>query len=75
MHFIEMVLGKQVRCIRVGEGSVCDGRSKPTSRNRVVAQCFVANVDVAEALTKAGHACDWGKFSGGHYSRLVGKPC
>jgi endonuclease YncB( thermonuclease family) len=72
---VQLTLGKRVRCVRVGEGSVCDGRSKATSRKRVVAQCFVDQEDVAGVMTKAGHACDWEKFSGGHYRRLGGKAC
>src|SRR5262245_24240179 len=35
-----LVEGKQVRCLQVGGGTVCDRRSKSTNRNRVVAQCF-----------------------------------
>jgi endonuclease YncB( thermonuclease family) len=59
----------QIRCVPVGEGTVCDGRSKRTSRDRIVAQCFVGKFDIAELLVKQGYACDWAKFSGGYYSR------
>jgi endonuclease YncB( thermonuclease family) len=51
----------------MGEGTVCDGRSKPTSRDRVVAQCFLDKLDIAEEMVRSGTACDWPKFSGGHY--------
>jgi micrococcal nuclease len=71
----ELVMGKMVRCIPVGEGTVCDGRSKTTNRGRTVAQCFLGELDVAGVQAKAGHACDWEKFSGGYYKRLGGKPC
>ena len=54
-------------CLQVGEGTVCDGKSKPTSRDRIVAQCFLDKLDVAEEMAKSGTACDWPKFSGGHY--------
>jgi endonuclease YncB( thermonuclease family) len=64
-----LVEGKQVRCIQVGAGTPCDGRSKPTNRDRIVAQCFVENTDVAGRLVERGVACDWEGFSGGHYSR------
>ena len=70
---LEQVANKTVRCIRVGEGSVCDGRSLPTSFDRIVAQCFVDGVDIADELVEAGHACDWTRFSGGHYSRDAGR--
>lgn len=33
-----MIEGKIVHCLQVGEGTVCDGRSKPNNRDRVVAQ-------------------------------------
>src|ERR1700720_2397676 len=62
-----LIEGKTVHCLQVGEGTVCDGRSKPTSRDRVVAQCFMGKLDIAEEMTKSGTACDWPKFSGGRY--------
>ena len=58
---------------RVGEGSVCDGKSKPTSHDRTVAQCFIGKTDIADILVARGYACDWVKFSGGHYSKTVGR--
>jgi endonuclease YncB( thermonuclease family) len=64
----ELVAGKTVRCVQVGNGTPCDGRSKPTSRDRIVAQCFVADTDLAAELVAKGAACDWIKFTGGHYS-------
>jgi hypothetical protein len=64
-----IVEGKAVRCIQVGEGTPCDGRSKPTNRERVVAQCFVEGTDIAAGLVKQGLVCDWRRFSGGYYSR------
>jgi len=71
-----IVKNQTVRCVQVGSGTVCDGRSRPTNRNRYVAQCFVANDDIADVLVKDGHACDWVRFSGGHYSRGgQGKQC
>ena len=65
-----------LRCIPVGEGTICDGRSKPTSGDRIVAQCFVGKRDIAGMMVGRGQACDWVKFSGGHYSRnRVGHTC
>ena len=64
----KLTKGKIVRCVQVGGGTVCDGRSKPTNYDRVVAQCFVGEADIAAALVKAGVACDWVRFSGGYYS-------
>ena len=37
----DMIEGKMVHCVQVGEGTPCDGRSKPTSRDRIVAHCFL----------------------------------
>ena len=62
-----MIEGKTVHCLQVGEGTVCDGRSKPTNRDRIVAQCFLDAVDIAEQMIRSGTACDWPKFSGGKY--------
>jgi endonuclease YncB( thermonuclease family) len=62
-----LIEGKQVHCLQVGEGSVCDGRSKPQSRDRIVAQCFIDKLDIATEMAKSGTVCDWPKFSGGHY--------
>jgi micrococcal nuclease len=64
-----LVEGKQVRCIQVGDGTPCDGRSRPTNRDRIVAQCFVESTDIAGKLVERGFACDWERFSGGYYSR------
>jgi micrococcal nuclease len=64
-----LVEGQTIRCTPVGDGTVCDGRSKRTSYDRTVAQCFVNGTDLADELVATGHACDWVKFSGGHYSR------
>jgi endonuclease YncB( thermonuclease family) len=68
-EFRTLVEGKQVRCIQVGAGTPCDGRSKSENRGRIIAQCFVENTDVAGRLVERGVACDWKKFSGGYYSR------
>jgi endonuclease YncB( thermonuclease family) len=65
----QLVKGKIVRCIQVGNGTPCDGRSKPTNYDRIVAQCFVDGDDIAVPLVEKGFACDWVKFSGGAYSQ------
>jgi hypothetical protein len=62
-----LIEGKTVRCLEIGEGTVCDGRSKPTSHDRIVAQCFLNKLDIAEEMAKSGTVCDWPKFSGGRY--------
>ena len=64
-----LVDGQTIRCMPVGEGTVCDGRSNRTSYDRIVAQCFADRTDLADELVSAGIACDWVKFSGGHYSQ------
>ena len=51
---------------QVGAGTPCDGRSEPTSYDRVVAQCLVNGRDVATEMVRRGAACDWPRFSGGH---------
>jgi endonuclease YncB( thermonuclease family) len=63
-----LVEGKSVRFIQVGGGTPCDGRSKPTNYDRIVAQCFADGADVAVPLVEQGFVCDWVKFSGGAYS-------
>jgi hypothetical protein len=30
-----LIGGKDVRCVQVGSGTPCDGRSRPTNRNRI----------------------------------------
>ena len=67
----QLTKGKSLRCIPVTEGTVCDGRSRRTNYDRIVAQCFIQGRDLAMMLVRARHACDWPKFSGGHY-RIVG---
>lgn len=55
----ELIEGKQVHCLQVGEGTPCDGRSKPWSRDRAVAQCFLGDKDVAAEMVRLKRACDW----------------
>jgi endonuclease YncB( thermonuclease family) len=67
-----MISGQTLRCVQVGEGTPCDGRSAPTSFGRVVAQCFLGERDIATEMVRRGAACDWPRFSGGHYQRVGG---
>ena len=62
--------GKSLRCRPVEEGTICDGRAARTSGNRIIAQCFLngTNVDIATEMVASGFACDWVRYSGGHYS-------
>jgi len=69
-----LIADRTITCVPVGEGTVCDGRSKPTSYDRVVAQCFVVGHDIAGArwtpVTRAT-----GQLLGGYYSQKPGAPC
>jgi micrococcal nuclease len=74
----KIVAGKSVRCRPVEEGTVCDGRAARTSRNRIIAQCFLngTNIDIANEMVAGGFACDWVRYSGGHYSENnTGEQC
>ena len=71
-HCRSLWVGNVVNCVPVGEGTVCDGRSRPTSYDRIVAQCFVHGRDPAADMVSSGQACDWLAFSGGAYSRKGG---
>jgi micrococcal nuclease len=67
---LQNLVGSSVmNCMPVGEGTVCDGRSRPTSYDRIVAHCFVHGRDLAAEMVSAGQACDWIAFSGGAYSQ------
>jgi endonuclease YncB( thermonuclease family) len=71
-----LVSRETIRCVPVGQGTVCDGRSRSTNRGRLVAQCFLTEADIGGALVEQGLACDWERFSGGHYRRtLNGQGC
>ncbi len=59
-----MIEGKNVRGVPVGAGATCKGRSMPQSHNRLVAQCFLSETDLADAMVKAGHAKDWRRSAG-----------
>jgi endonuclease YncB( thermonuclease family) len=65
---VGLIEGRDLRCVQVGGGTPCDGRSAATNGDRIVAQCFADGVDIAEPLVERGFACDWIRFSGGHYS-------
>jgi len=60
----KLVKGKSIKYTPVGQGTPCDGRSKPRNYDRIVAQCSVDGKDLASEMVKAGHAHDWPKFSG-----------
>lgn len=63
-----MIEGKKVRCIQVGGGTPCDGRSKVMNRDRIVAQCFIDDKDIGMEMVCAQQAIDLPKFSNGYYS-------
>lgn len=69
----QLIQGKRVRCVQTapGAGTPCDGRSQSWSRDRVVAQCFLGQIDLAAEMVRTGNACDWPKFSGGYYSQTT----
>lgn len=69
-----LIQGKQVHCLQVGAGTPCDDRSRPTNRDRIVAQCFIGKRDIAAEMIRLRQACDWPYFSGGHY-RLDAETC
>lgn len=54
--------GRTVNCTQVGAGTVCDGRSRPTNRDRVVAQCSDDGRDIGQDMITSGDACDWVRF-------------
>ena len=66
-----LIDGKAVRCRQIGAGTPCDGRSKAWNNNRVVAQCFVGQDDVAAVMVGKGLACDWIRFSNGYYGGRI----
>ncbi len=51
----------------VGETVVCEIRG--ASYDRVVAMCWIGNLDIARGLVDAGFAKDWPRYSGGYYAR------
>ena len=64
-----LLVNQTVRCVPLGEGTVCDGRTKNANPKGIIAQCFFGkDVDIAALLVKRAFACDWARFSGGHYS-------
>jgi endonuclease YncB( thermonuclease family) len=69
-----MIRGKQVHCLQVGLETPCDGRSRPTHRDRSVAQCFIGDKDIAAEMVRLRQACDWPHYSGGHY-RIDAETC
>jgi endonuclease YncB( thermonuclease family) len=66
LHVDDFVIGSDVTLYLWG--TPCDGKSKPVSSDRFVAQCFAQASDIATTMVEQGFACDRIKFSGGHYS-------
>lgn len=58
---------KALANITAGQTLVCKRRGK--SYDRIVAQCWIGQRDVAAQLVRQGHAVDLPKFSRGYYSR------
>ncbi|WP_332763963.1 thermonuclease family protein [Phenylobacterium sp.] len=54
--------------ITKGQTVICIARGR--SYERVVAQCFVGDMDVAGEMVRRGQAVDWPKFSRGHYAGI-----
>lgn len=75
LKLTNLAYNKPVRCVQVGNGTPCDGRSKRISRDRIVAQCFVGAIDIAAAMVRDGRACDAVRYSGGAYSKNGGAVC
>jgi endonuclease YncB( thermonuclease family) len=67
---LHTLVGNQtVRCVPLGEGTICDGRARSRSSAGILGQCFLGeDIDIAALLVKRAFACDWVRFSGGHYS-------
>jgi micrococcal nuclease len=64
-----LIDNQMLRCVPLGEGTVCDGRTRNRNPKAIIAQCFLGeNADIAALLVKRAFACDWVRFSGGHYS-------
>lgn len=65
----KLILNQTIRCIQVSRGgeTPCDGRSRPKSHDRFVAQCFLGDKDIAMEMVRAGHACHWRKYDAGYY--------
>ena len=58
---------KTVACVRVGNGTPCDGRMPVVDFGHVVAQCFVDGVDVASSLICFGNQQPDIMLAGQHY--------
>ena len=71
-----LVARETVRCVPVGQDTICDDRSRATNRGRLVAQCFLGEADIGGVMVEQRLACDWERFSGGYYSRTgSGQQC
>ena len=66
-----MIEGKEVSYIQVGGATPCDGRSNATNRDRIIAQCFIAEKDVAMEITCSGTVADLPRFSAGYYAKCA----
>lgn len=58
---------KTVSCVRVGNGTPCDGRMPVVDFGHVVAQCFVDGVDVVSSLICFGNRQPDMMLAGHHY--------
>ena len=66
----DLLRSASLSCRVVGSGTPCDGRSRSSSYNRLVAQCFLDGADIAKILVRSGYAVDVPRYSGGYYGKL-----
>jgi len=52
--------GKRVKCRKMG-----------TTRDRVAARCSIGGKDMARQIIRAGHACEWRRYSRGYYGQRL----
>lgn len=67
----DLTQNRSVDCIRVGNGTPCDGRMPIVDYGHVVAQCFVDGVDVVSSLICFGNRQPGIELSGRHYHRFL----
>lgn len=67
----DLTQNKAVECVRVGNGTPCDGRMPVVDYGHVVAQCFVDGVDVVSSLICFGNRQPGIELAGRHYHRYL----
>lgn len=70
---LETKAGRRARAwaVKAWEGQLVRCRKRGTTRGRVAARCTIKGKDLGRQIIRAGHACEWRRYSRGYYGQRL----